>query len=82
MTMVLRGEIATRRDPPEAEQAGAYYRQALALTEALGMRPLQAHCHQGLGTLYTATGQREAGPHRVSYGHGNVPGYGDDVLAS
>ena len=59
MTMVLRGEIAARRDPPEAEQAGAYYRQALALTEALGMRPLQAHCHQGLGTLYTATGQRE-----------------------
>ena len=27
--------------------------------EALGMRPLQAHCHRGLGMLYTATGQRE-----------------------
>jgi hypothetical protein len=23
------------------------------------MRPLQAHCHRGLGALYTATGQRE-----------------------
>jgi hypothetical protein len=23
------------------------------------MRPLQAHCHRGLGTLYTTTGQRE-----------------------
>jgi uncharacterized protein HemY len=23
------------------------------------MRPLQAHCHRGLGTLYTKTGQRE-----------------------
>jgi hypothetical protein len=23
------------------------------------MRPLQVHCHQGLGTLYAATGQRE-----------------------
>jgi hypothetical protein len=46
------------------------------------MRPLQAHCHQGLGTLYAATGQREQARHRVSYGHGNVPGYGDDVLAS
>jgi antitoxin VapB len=23
------------------------------------MRPLQAHCHLGLGTLYTRTGQRE-----------------------
>ncbi|MCI0441076.1 MAG: hypothetical protein L0177_18385, partial [Chloroflexi bacterium] len=24
----------------------------LALAEELGMRPLQAHCHRGLGTLY------------------------------
>ena len=23
------------------------------------MRPLLAHCHRGLGTLYAATGQRE-----------------------
>ena len=23
------------------------------------MRPLQAHCHLGLGTLYAATGQRQ-----------------------
>jgi hypothetical protein len=23
------------------------------------MRPLQAHCHRRLGTLYAATGQRE-----------------------
>ena len=23
------------------------------------MRPLQAHCHRGLGTLYAATGQHE-----------------------
>ena len=23
------------------------------------MRPLQAHCHRGLGTLYAAMGQRE-----------------------
>jgi hypothetical protein len=23
------------------------------------MRPLQAHCHRGLGTLYAATGQLE-----------------------
>jgi hypothetical protein len=23
------------------------------------MRPLQAHCHRGLGTLYAATDQRE-----------------------
>jgi Flp pilus assembly protein TadD len=29
------------------------------LAEALGIRPLVAHCSRGLGTLYAATGQRE-----------------------
>jgi class 3 adenylate cyclase/tetratricopeptide (TPR) repeat protein len=55
----LLGEIAARHEPPESEQAGDYYRQALALANELGMRPLQAHCHLGLGTLYAAIGQRE-----------------------
>jgi hypothetical protein len=31
----------------------AYCRQALALASELRMRPLMAHCHLGLGTLYT-----------------------------
>jgi tetratricopeptide (TPR) repeat protein len=57
--MHLLGDIAARREPPEAEQADAYYRQALALADELGMRPLQAHCHRGLGTLYAAIGQPE-----------------------
>jgi len=30
--------------------------QALALAAELGMRPLQAHCHHSLGTLYSQTG--------------------------
>jgi hypothetical protein len=30
-----------------------------ALAEALGMRPLQAHGHLGLGTLYAKTGRPE-----------------------
>jgi tetratricopeptide (TPR) repeat protein/nucleotide-binding universal stress UspA family protein len=55
----LLGEIASRREPLERESAEPYYRQALALAEALGMRPLQAHCHRGLGTLYAETGRRE-----------------------
>jgi tetratricopeptide (TPR) repeat protein len=55
----LLGDIAARRDPPECEQAAAHYQQALVLAEELGMRPLQAHCHRGLGTLYATTGQRE-----------------------
>ena len=55
----LFGEIAARCDPLQVEQAEAHYRQALALADELGMRPLQAHCHRGLGMLYAATGQRE-----------------------
>jgi class 3 adenylate cyclase/tetratricopeptide (TPR) repeat protein len=55
----LLGDIAARREPPEVAQAEAYYQQALTLAEELGMRPLQAHCHLGLGTLYVKTGQRE-----------------------
>jgi predicted ATPase/class 3 adenylate cyclase len=55
----LLGEIAARREPPERDQAEAHYRQALALAEELGMRPLQAHCHRGLGTLYAQIGQQE-----------------------
>jgi sugar phosphate isomerase/epimerase len=54
----LLGDIAARRDPPEVAEADARYRQALALAEELGMRPLQAHCHRGLGRLYAATGER------------------------
>jgi hypothetical protein len=55
----LLGEIHAHRQPPEAELAEASYREALALAEELGIRPLQAHCHCGLGTLYVRTGQQE-----------------------
>ena len=55
----LLGEIAAWREPLENALAEAHYQQALALAEELGMRPLQAHCHLGLGTLYATTGQRE-----------------------
>jgi tetratricopeptide (TPR) repeat protein len=58
-TLRLLGEIAARREPPENDQTEAYYRQALALAEELGMRPLQAHCHRGLGTLSVKLGRWE-----------------------
>ena len=53
----LLGEIAAHRTPPEVETAETHYRQALALAEALGMRPLLAHCHRDLGTLYAKIGR-------------------------
>jgi tetratricopeptide (TPR) repeat protein len=58
-TLRLLGVIHTQSDPIALELAGASYRQALALAEELGMRPLQAHCHLGLGTLYVQTGRQE-----------------------
>ena len=36
-----------------------FYRQALALADELGMRPLLAHCHFGLRILYNRIGRPE-----------------------
>jgi class 3 adenylate cyclase/tetratricopeptide (TPR) repeat protein len=55
----LQGEIAARADPPAAENAALHYREALALADELSMRPLAAHCHHGLGTLYQQVGHPE-----------------------
>ena len=55
----LLGESTARQAFPEGEPAAGHYRQALALADELGMRPLQAHCHRGLGTLYVTQGQTE-----------------------
>ena len=56
--LCLLGAIAGHGDALDVEAAATHYDQALTLTEELGMRPLQAHCHLGRGTLYVATGQR------------------------
>ncbi len=53
----LLGDIAAQADPPDVERAESYYRQALTLAGELGMRPLVAHCHLGLGTLYGQAGR-------------------------
>ena len=58
-TLRLLGDIAMHRNSPEVDQAETHYQQALTLAEELGMRPLQAHCHQGLGTVYSQTGHSE-----------------------
>jgi tetratricopeptide (TPR) repeat protein len=53
------GVVQAHADPPDVAQAEASYQQALALAEELGMRPLVAHCHSGLGMLYATSGQQE-----------------------
>jgi len=55
----LLGDIAIHPDRFDAESGEAHYRQALALAEPRGMRPLVAHCHLGLGKLYRRTGKRQ-----------------------
>jgi tetratricopeptide (TPR) repeat protein len=55
----LIGDLAAGREPPASEEAMAHYRQALALADELGMRPLIAHCHLGLGRLSRRTGEHE-----------------------
>jgi tetratricopeptide (TPR) repeat protein len=55
----LLGMIAVHRYSPHSALAEVHYQQALALAGALGMRPLVAHCHLGLGQLYRQTGQHE-----------------------
>jgi tetratricopeptide (TPR) repeat protein len=51
------GDTASHPDAPAVGQALGHYRQALALAQELGMRPLVAHCHLGLGTLYQKLGR-------------------------
>ena len=58
MALHLLGTVATHPNSFDAETAQAHYRQALALAEPRGMRPLVAHCHLGLGRLYRRTGKR------------------------
>ena len=51
------GVVYAHAAPPDVNQAATHYRQALTLAEALGMRPLQAHCYLGLGTLSAKVGR-------------------------
>ena len=56
--LCLVGDVASTagEDNNAAERS---YREALTLAHDLGMRPLVAHCHFGLGKLYQRTGRRE-----------------------
>jgi tetratricopeptide (TPR) repeat protein len=62
----LAGEVAARGTPPDVPEAEGRYREGLALADALGMRPLVAHCHLGLGRLYAHTDKREQARDQLS----------------
>jgi tetratricopeptide (TPR) repeat protein len=48
----LLGMLASSRGPSGFQEAQTYSRQALTLATKLDMRPLVAHCHLSLGSLY------------------------------
>ena len=75
------GEIAAQQDPPDVEEAQAGNREALALAEELGMRPLEAHCHLGLGKLCRRARASRGGSRRAVYGRRHAERDGDDLLA-
>jgi len=56
MALRLTADIAAASG---AENAEDHYREALALAEPRGMRPLMAHCHHGLGQLCCRAGKRQ-----------------------
>jgi hypothetical protein len=62
----LLAEVASRAHPHDIAEAERHYQRAASLAEALGMRPLLAHCHLGLGKVYQAAGKREQAPEHLT----------------
>jgi tetratricopeptide (TPR) repeat protein len=56
----LLGEIDATDPQLDTERSERHFRDALALTDTLGLRPDAARCHLGLGALYRRVGRREA----------------------
>jgi tetratricopeptide (TPR) repeat protein len=54
----LLGEVASHQHRLDVATAEGHYGAAMALATELGMRPLMAHCHLGLGKLYRRIGDR------------------------
>ncbi|HEV8531784.1 MAG TPA: sigma 54-interacting transcriptional regulator [Methylomirabilota bacterium] len=55
----LQGDLAARPGSAGLARSDAAYRDALALSRELGMRPLEAQCQLGLGRLQRMLGQRD-----------------------
>ena len=60
----LAGLVAAEEQPPRIETSRQHFGLALALADTLGMRPLAARCHLGLGRLARRLGDMTAArPH-------------------
>ncbi|MGA7786668.1 MAG: hypothetical protein WCA56_00745, partial [Xanthobacteraceae bacterium] len=59
----LLGDLASQPDRFDPENSTAHYREALAVAQKHGMRPLIAHCHLGLGKVSHRIGKPEGHKH-------------------
>ena len=59
MALEAQAEIQSAKHPPSVELAASLYERAAALAREIGLRPLLAQCHLGLGRLYRRTGTRD-----------------------
>ena len=59
----LLAETAARQEPAALDCASARYAEALELAAQLGLRPLEAYCHCGLGQLLPRARHPEAETH-------------------
>jgi tetratricopeptide (TPR) repeat protein len=55
----LLGEVTSHQSRLDVATAEAHYGAALGLASELRMRPLMAHCHRGLATLYARVAERK-----------------------
>ncbi len=63
---VIPYSIAASQGRLDLETAHSSYHKALLLADRLGMRPLVAHCHLGLGKLYQRMGKRQEAHEHLS----------------
>jgi tetratricopeptide (TPR) repeat protein len=55
----LFGDLHTGQEPPDLAQAETFYRQAVALADEMGTRPLLARCRLRLGLMLDRAGRPE-----------------------
>jgi hypothetical protein len=79
--LCLLGEVAAAYDPPEVETAEPHYRDAIRVAGELGLRPMIARSHLGLGRLYVSCWPEERSLRAPHPGHGDVPRDGHAILA-
>jgi len=72
----LRALVAAEAEPPDGAGARDTFDEALALAERLGMRPLIARCHLGLGRLARCLGDAPTADKHLEHARGMLESMG------